>query len=193
MPPAEQGGPPTATAGAETVGLIPVGGLVANVALADIPQTNPVAVQVPKNVPAPSVIVVPPKVVVVADEKPMIAATPVDPIPLVIPKTGVAAAQDALNTFSNYCFVTLAADNARIEKITNQKVNTRMDRLSQRLQEKINSAISHQQAYLDTLAPGAEADASLARSNPNLVAVRQSTTNILNGFTTEIDNALRKQ
>ena len=50
-------------------------------AAADIPQTNPVAVQMPNNVPAPNVIVVPPKAVVVADEKPMIAALPANPIP----------------------------------------------------------------------------------------------------------------
>jgi hypothetical protein len=105
------------------------------------------------------------------------------------PKTALTAAVDALNTFSNYCASTLAADNDRIKKISNNQARTKMGAASLNLQEAINNTISQQQEYLESLTTSAEADASVKQSTPPMIYARQSATNALTRFDAEIYNA----
>jgi hypothetical protein len=102
---------------------------------------------------------------------------------------GIGAAVNDLNTFSNYCMATLAADQDRIEAIPNNPVKTKLKATSLEIQAGINKMISHQQEYLESLTPGAEADASLKRAIPNLNIPRTSATNALTQLDIGINNA----
>lgn len=101
----------------------------------------------------------------------------------------LAAAIGDFNTISNYCVTTLAAQNDQIRTIPNNSLRTKMSVAYQDIQAQINLMISHHQEYFQGLTPGAEADASLARSLPNLNIPRDSATKGLMRFDVGIYNA----
>lgn len=104
----------------------------------------------------------------------------------------LADAIKSLNTFSNYCYATLSADNALIEKIADQKARDRAERVSQAVEQSIGKIIDRQEQYLDQLTPGPDADASVERSIPKLLANRSSETNNLIQLDIFIRQALSK-
>ena len=109
--------------------------------------------------------------------------------PTAPPKTAIAAAVDALNTFSNYCVTTLAADNDRIGKIANNGFRNKLSAASQEIQSWTSRMVSHQQEYLESLTPGADGDASVQRSIEKLNIDRDSVSNALMRFDADIYNA----
>ena len=107
------------------------------------------------------------------------------------PADKISAAIEALNTFSNYCVITLADDNTRIYSVANETTRQRLWAEWQRIQEAMRVPINHQSEYLASLASRSRKDAeeSLERSNPNMIIPRTVATNILVRFGNEIYNA----
>ena len=104
----------------------------------------------------------------------------------------LAEAIKSLNVFSNYCYATLSTDNALIGKISDQGYHERLERISQAVEQSISKIIARQQEYLDQLTPGPDADASIERSTPKLVANRSSETNNLVQLNLAIQQAMPK-
>jgi hypothetical protein len=105
------------------------------------------------------------------------------------PLTGLAGAVDGLNSFSNYCAATLIADNDRIGQLPNKGVRYALTEKSVKIQSAIDKMIADQGQYLESLAPGTEADASVERSTPPMNMARQSATNALSRLDIQIQNA----
>ena len=104
----------------------------------------------------------------------------------------LAEAVKSLNTFSNYCYATLAADNALIEKIADQGARDRAQRVSQAVEQSIGKIIDHQEQYLEQLTPGPDAEASIERSMQKLITNRSSETNNLEQLNVFIQQAMSK-
>jgi hypothetical protein len=104
----------------------------------------------------------------------------------------LSEAVKSLNIFSNYCYATLAADNALIEKIADQKARDRAERVSQAVEQSIGKIIDHQEEYLDQLTPGPDADASIERSRQKLISNRASETNNLEQLKVFIQQVMSK-
>ncbi|MDR3459676.1 MAG: hypothetical protein P4N60_19780 [Verrucomicrobiae bacterium] len=103
---------------------------------------------------------------------------------------GLAAAVNSLNTFSNYCQTALSADADNIDKIPNALIRDRMTKLATTISTELGTIITHQQEYLDSLIPGAAADASVERSAAPMISARQSGINALHRLEAQIKRAL---
>ena len=133
----------------------------------------------------------PPQEVVGAKQSTATQNTP----PAAIPESSQSKLGDAintLNTFSNYCYATLAADNGLIGKISDQGAHDRLQRVSQAVEQSIGKIIAHQKEYLDQLTPGPDAEASIERSSRKLVLNRASETNNLDQLKMFIQQAMSK-
>jgi hypothetical protein len=129
------------------------------------------------------------------DANPPVSPTTTQYTPSAVPQSSQDKLADAiknLNTFSNYCFATLAADNALIEKISNDKIHDRLDHQSQRVDLGIGKLLNRQEIYLDQFVPGPEANASIDHSTQNLTADRAAATNDLMDLNDSIQRALQK-
>ena len=154
------------------------------VAAADLPDIHPVGSTSSQSAP-PAV-----------ETKPTVAPTATQYVPpATVSDSGLdklAEAVKSLNIFSNYCYATLAANNALIEKIADQKARDRAERVSQAVEQSIGKIIDRQEQYLDQLTPGPDADASIERSMSKLIANRASETNNLEQLNVIIQQAMSK-
>ena len=96
----------------------------------------------------------------------------------------MAAPVEALNTFSNYCVITLAAENDQIQKISNNGLRNKLSMSLLQIQTGVGNVISRQRALLEGIQPDTES--MVFRT---LSVTREAMTNALTRFSAEIYNA----
>jgi hypothetical protein len=103
-------------------------------------------------------------------------------------KDRLAAAIDSLNSFSNYCMTTLAADRDRIDKLP-ASVQDRMSAAFQARTKATEWTINRERQDLEQLAASPENAASLEHTISRMTTARGWATNALMAFDQEISKA----
>ena len=134
--------------------------------------------------PPNPVIVTPQQTDDLKPKNPVIVAPQEKSIVPVTATPDMAAAVEALNTFSNYCVTTLAAENDQIQKISNNGLRNKMSMSLLQVQTGVGNVIGRQRALLEGITPGTES--MVFRT---LSVTRETMTNALTRFSAEIYNA----